>query len=241
MEFQKLWADGPLFAQAEHFRLGTDCVLLSDFVKLNRVRRGIDLGCASGAIALLLLCRKESLHMTGLELQADAVAIARENMEVNGFSSRSQLLCGDIRCHRELFGSGSFDLVVSNPPYFAPGRGLSSPDADKAAMRQECATVEELCAAAAPLLRHGGRFCVVYRPERLYELMCAMDSAGLAPKRLRFVQGRAEIAPCLVLLEGRKGGRAGLRIEPPLILNDDTMRSTAEWRRITHWEDGEKA
>jgi len=65
-----------------------------------------------------------------------------------------------------------------------------------------------------------------------------MDGAGLAPKRLRLVQGRAESAPSLVLLEGRKGGKAGLKIEPPLILNDSAGRSSAEWQRITHWGEG---
>ena len=79
-EFTTLWENGPVFAQAEHFRLSTDCVLLADFVNLSDVRRGIDLGCASGAIALLLLCRSKKLHMTGLEIVADAAALARENM-----------------------------------------------------------------------------------------------------------------------------------------------------------------
>ena len=99
-EFTTLWENGPVFAQAEHFRLSTDCVLLADFVNLSGVRRGIDLGCASGAIALLLLCRSEKLHMTGLEIVADAAALARENMERNGLAERSRMLCGDIRRHR---------------------------------------------------------------------------------------------------------------------------------------------
>ena len=75
-EFTALWEGGPLFAQAEHFRLSTDCVLLADFVNLRGAKRGIDLGCASGAIALLLLCRSEKLHMTGLELLGEAVELA---------------------------------------------------------------------------------------------------------------------------------------------------------------------
>ena len=56
-DFCELWQGGPRFAQAEHFKLGTDCVLLADFVNTASARRGIDLGCASGAISLLLLAR----------------------------------------------------------------------------------------------------------------------------------------------------------------------------------------
>lgn len=236
MPARELWPGGPLY---EGEGVQTDALALADFAGAARACRAADLGCGCGILLLLLGDMLPAVRLDGVEIRPGAAAMAEENLRRNGFSGRCRISVGDLRA--VALEKNAYDLVVSNPPYFAPGRGLSSPDADKAAMRQECATVEELCAAAAPLLRHGGRFCVVYRPERLYELMCAMDSAGLAPKRLRFVQGRAEIAPCLVLLEGRKGGRAGLRIEPPLILNDDTMRSTAEWRRITHWEEGEKA
>lgn len=235
MEFVELWENGPQFAQAEHFRMGTDCVLLSDFVNLNTARRGIDLGCASGAIALLLLCRSEKLHMTGLELQADAVALAEENMARNGFSARSRLLCGDIRCHRELFPSGSFDLVVSNPPYYPLGSGALSPDPARAAARGETdCTLEELCQAAAWLCRSGGSFCLVHKPERLSELMCTLSAHGLEPKRLRLVCHRPDAAPNLVLLEARRGGKPGLAIEPCLILREANGCESPEVRRIYH-------
>ena len=235
MEFQELWENGPCFSQAEHFRLGTDCVLLSDFVNLHTARRGIDLGCASGAIALLLLCRSEKLHMTGLELQADAVTLAEENMARNGFSGRSRLLCGDIRQHRELFPSGSFDLVVANPPYYPLGSGALSPDPARAAARGETdCSLEELCQAAAWLCRSGGSFCLVHKPERLSELMCCLSRHGLEPKRLRLVCHRRDAAPNLVLLEARRGGRPGLRLEPCLILREEDGSESAEVRRIYH-------
>ena len=51
-DFEPLWSGGPLFCQAEHFRLSTDCVLLADFVNTASALKGIDLGCASGAISL---------------------------------------------------------------------------------------------------------------------------------------------------------------------------------------------
>ena len=88
-DFTALWAGGPLFAQAENQRLSTDSILLADFVHIGQARRGIDLGCASGILSLLLLERGDKLHMTGLELDADAAALARANMEENGLSARS--------------------------------------------------------------------------------------------------------------------------------------------------------
>ena len=121
--FERLWENGPLFAQAEHFRLSTDCVLLADFVNTAGAVRGIDLGCASGAIALLLLARTDKLHMTGLEIVPEAASLAEESMRANALEARSDIVCGDIRRHRELFKAGSFDLIVANPPYFPVGSG----------------------------------------------------------------------------------------------------------------------
>ena len=234
-DFTALWPGGPVFAQAENQRLSTDSVLLADFVPPRRARRGIDLGCASGAVALLLLARDEALDMTGLELDENAAALARANLEKNGLTKRARIVTGDIRAHRELFGAGSFDLVAANPPYFPVGSGARSPDPARAAARSETdCTLEELCTAAAWLLQSGGRFCVVHRPERLSELFAAMTAHGLEPKRLRLVCKRFDSPPSLVLAEGRRGGRPGLRIEPPLLLTEPDGGESAELRRIYH-------
>lgn len=235
MNFQALWQGGPLFAQAEHFRLSTDCVLLADFVNSDRAVRGIDLGCASGAIALLLLERSPRLHMTGLEILSEAARLAEANMEKNGYQNRSRVITGDIRRHRELFRTGSFDLVVANPPYFPVGSGPMSQDKARATARGETeCSLEELCTAAAFLCRTGGRFCLVHKPERLSEVLCAMSAAGLEPKRLRLVCARPGAVPSLVLIEGRRGGKPGLKIEPDLFLSQTDGTESEEYRRIYH-------
>ena len=233
-EFTELWAGGPVFAQAEHFRLGTDSVLLADFVNTSGAARGVDLGCASGAIALLLLARSPALHMTGLELLPDAAALARENLEKNGLADRGEIIAGDIRRHRALFRAGSFDLVAANPPYYPAGSGSLPRDGGRAAARGETAcSLDDVCAAAAFLCRTGGSFSLVYKPERLSELLCAMSAHAIEPKRLRLVCNRAGDAPGLVLVEGRRGGKPGLRIEPELVLTAGGGES-AEFRRIYH-------
>ena len=234
-EFNELWAGGPVFAQAEHFRLNTDCVLLADFIDLHTARRGIDLGCASGAAALLMLCRTEKLHVTGLELVPEAAALAAENKERNALGDRSRILCGDIRDHRALFTAGAFDAAVANPPYFPVGSGYLSPDSRRAAARGETScTLEDVCAAAAYLLRTGGSFAMVYKPERLTDALCTLRAYGLEPKRLRFVCHRADSAPNLVLIEARRGGKPGLKAEPCLVLQNPDGTDSAEVRRIYH-------
>ena len=230
-----LWPGGPVFLPAPHAPLGTDSILLADFVRAAGAKRGVDLGCASGILSLLLLWREPGLHMTGLELNSSAAELARENMARNALSARSAMLAGDIREHRSLLPAGGFDLAVSNPPYFPLGGGALSPDAARAAARGETdCSLEELCAAAAWLLRTGGSFFLVYRPERLAELFCRMSAAGLEPKRLRLVCHRAESRPSLALVEGRRGGKPGLSIEPALVMTDAQGQESAEIRRIYH-------
>ena len=232
MEF---WPGGPRFRQAEHVRLGTDSVLLADFTPLGGARRGIDLGCASGALMLMLLARAEGLHMTGLEIVEAAARRAADNLRLNGWEARGDVVCGDIRAARQLFRAGSFDLAVANPPYFPAGSGALPADPDRAAARGElCCTLSELCAAAGWLLRTGGRFCLVHRPERLGEAIVCMSAQGLEPKRLRLVCAREDRAPSLVLLEGRRGGAPGLVIEPSLTLRDAEGRESEALRRICH-------
>lgn len=234
-EFFELWPGGPLFAQAEHFKLGTDCVLLADFANTAGRKRGIDLGCASGAIALLLLQKSQTIHMTGLEINPKAASLAEENMKINSLSERSGIITGDIRKCRELFKTGSFDLVISNPPYFPVGSGKLSPDKERAAARGETeCNLLDICAAAAYLLPTGGSFCLVHKPERLSEACCTMSRVGIEPKRLRMVSYKAESAPNLILIEGRRGGKPGLKIEPPLILTNSDGTESEEFKRIYH-------
>ncbi len=234
-KFTALWEGGPVFAQAGHFKLSTDCVLLADFVNISGRRRGIDLGCASGAIALLLLWRSGKLNMTGLELVEEAAELARENMARNGLEERSSVVCGDIRRHRELFKSGSFDLVVANPPYFPVERGYLSPDEKRSGARGEVScTLEDICTAASFLCCTGGSFCLVHKPERLSELFCTMTAHSLEPKLLRLVCHRAGSAPSLVLVEGRRGGKPGLDILPPLVLTGPDGKDSEEVLRIYH-------
>lgn len=233
-QFEALWQGGPMFAQAEHFRMGTDCVLLADFAR-GGGKRLIDLGCASGAIGVLMLANDEKISMTGLEIVPEAAELARENLRRNGFDERSEIVCGDIREHRRLFRAGSFDAVVTNPPYFPQGSGKPPRDENRAAARGElCCTMEDICTAAAFLCRTGGSFYAVHKPERMAELFCCMSAHGLEPKRLRLVCHNSGSAPNLILVEGRRGARPGLKIEPTLIIRNPDGSETEEIKRIYH-------
>ena len=236
MSYDELWCKGPTITQSENvFRLGSDSVLLSAFAKEGRAKKACDLGCGSGIISIYLAFNNKSLTVDAIDISETAAEITQINVDLNGLSDRINVKCSDIRDHRELFAAGSYDLVVTNPPYFAQASGKSAKTLPIATARdeRECA-LSDIVEAAAYLTRWGGRFAIVYRPERLNELFCAMTALGLEPKRLRMVQYMAGTAPSLVLVEGRRGGKPGLKIEPPLIMALDDGSDSAEIKKIYH-------
>ena len=205
---------GPFTYRQGGFPLGQDTLLLGRFATLRRGGRVCDLGCGAGALPLLLLARDSSLDLSGVELDGEAAALARRNLAENGLSG--VIRTGDLRRVREQFPAGCFDLVVSNPPYFPAGSGESG----GSARMELCCTLTQVCAAAAFLLKNGGRFALVHRPERLAGLMEALGQSGLEPKRLQMVQHDRDKPPAAVLVEAVRQGRPGLSVLPTLILNE---------------------
>ena len=205
---------GPFTYRQGGFPLGQDTLLLGRFATLRRGGRVCDLGCGAGALPLLLLARESSLDLSGVELDGEAAALARRNLAENGLSG--VIRTGDLRRVREQFPAGCFDLVVSNPPYFPAGSGESG----GSARMELCCTLTQVCAAAAFLLKNGGRFALVHRPERLAGVMEALGQSGLEPKRLQMVQHDRDKPPAAVLVEAVRQGRPGLSVLPTLILNE---------------------
>lgn len=217
------WAD-------ELFRPGLDSFLLAALPRLRPGLRVCDLGCGTGLLSLLLLERERTLEITGLEILPEAAALAQKSAARNRLEDRLRFVLGDLR--EAPLPAGGFDLVVSNPPYYPIHSGALAEDGPRRRARAEVdCTLTDVCRAAARLLRWGGSFCVVHKPERLTDLLCGLRESGLEPKRLRLVCRRAEEAPSLLLLESRRGGRPGLSIEKPFVLQTPDGRASPELDR----------
>lgn len=202
------------------FRPGTDTFLLSSLPRLKPDLRVCDLGCGTGLLSLLLLQRQRDLFVTGVEFQAEAAALAARAAAENGLREHFTVLQGDLREIRTLLPAGGFDLVVCNPPYYPvdSGHAPAAPALRDARGESGC-TLDDVCRAASYLLRWGGDLCLCHKPERLADVCCALRAHGLEAKRLRPVLQRPDSAlPSLVLIEGRRGGKPGLRWLSPLVL-----------------------
>ena len=192
------WPDGV-------FPLGGDSLALGEFATVKPRQRVCDLGTGNGALLLLLARQTEGLSLTGVELDPLSVHTARHNLEQNGLAG--EIIEDDLR--RAALPAGSFDLVLSNPPYFPVNAGTSG----GCARSEETCTLEELCAAAARLVKNGGRFALCHRPERLTDVLCTLRVHSLEPKRLKLISHSPAHPPNLILVEAMRQGKPGLSIE----------------------------
>lgn len=195
--------------------VGTDSGLLARFATLRRGMRVLDLGCGVGVLALLLAAREPGLTLDGIDIDPAAAALARRNLAENGLAG--EILTADLR-KPGWFSRGHYGLIVSNPPYFPLGTGELATRRSAAARSEVCCTLADLCRAAAPRLKTGGRFALVCRVERLTDLLLALRENDLEPKRLQLVQHRLESSPKLALVEAVRQGKPGLQAEPVLVL-----------------------
>lgn len=223
-----LWPNGPCFYyDTGLFPPGTDSFALAYFARPAHGGRVCDLGSGAGLLGILLLARDETLTIENVELSAPAIALARRAFAENGWAERAVFRTGDLRDAAVLPPAGSMDYVLSNPPYFRCGSGASAALPGRQTAREEVScTLADVCAAARRILRWGGRFALVHRAERLTDVLCAMRAHGIEPKRLRLLAKAPAAAPALLLVEGRRGGKSGLIIEPPLIAG------SAEWEQV---------
>lgn len=213
---------------------GTDAFLLSAFLRPAPRARAVELGCGNGIVSLLAARRGRFAQITALELQAELAALAERNVALNRLEGCVRVLQCDVREVTAATLGGEVEAVFANPPYMRADSGYASPHGIKQTARHETdGGVLEFAAAAARILKYGGVFYTVYRPDRLETLFAALKKNNFAPKRLLLVQDNPAAAPSMVLTEAKLGGKEGLTVLPTLLLHDapgDTVLSPAAAR-----------
>lgn len=201
------------------FCFGMDAVLLSGFARVKPGEQVIDLGTGTGIIPMLLEAKYDGKHYTGLEIQTEMAEMAARSVALNKLEEKISIVEGDIKKAGDIFGLSVFDVVTSNPPYMNDAHGLKNPDIPKAIARHEvmCA-LEDVVREAARLLRPGGRFYMVHRPHRLIEIITALTSHKLEPKRMKMVHPYVEKEANMVLIEAVRGGKSMIKVEAPIVV-----------------------
>ena len=210
-----------LIQRTDGLTYGTDALLLSSFID-SKNKKCVEFGSGTGIISLLMLQRNKARKIYAYEIQPDFASLTMRNAEINNFQDRLTVLSKDVRDASQGDTEGDVDIVFTNPPYMKNGAGIASNTDEKNIARREIfGGIFDFCASAKKLLKYGGKFYCVYRPDRLAELIYSLKSNSLEPKKFTFIHPYHDEAPSLVLIEARYGGGEELHITRPLCIYSD--------------------
>jgi tRNA1(Val) A37 N6-methylase TrmN6 len=215
------------------YRFSIDSILLACHAGPRPGDKVLDLGTGCGIIPLILAYHEPNLKIFGIEVQKELADIAGTNVEENHMGDIITILCKDMKELKNDMISGPVDLIVSNPPYRKVVSGRINPDMQRAVARHEIkVSLEDITSTSRRVLRTAGRFVTIYSAERITDLLTHLRSAGIEPKFLRMVHSGVKTEAKLVLVEGIKDGRPGVKIGPPLIIYDRDGAYTQEVEKM---------
>ena len=212
-----------LIQKKDGLTFGTDAFLLAAYIKENKRARAAELGCGTGIISLLCAAKEKLSKIYSFEVQESFYDITVRNVTNNNFSDRVIPRLADVRNISSADTDGELDVVFANPPYMKTTSGKRNDADEKFIARHEVmGTIDDFCASAKRLLKHGGKFYVVWRPDRLIDLIASLRKNSLEPKLMTFIHSDTESEPSMVLISATKGGKADIKVSAPLFLHDTT-------------------
>ena len=210
-----------IYQNTQMFSFSLDSVLLANFVNINKkVSNILDIGTGNAPIPLIL-SQKTDAKITGVEIQEDVFSLAK-SIQYNKLQNQITVINDDINNKYKEWNSESFDIITCNPPFFKITENVKLNESvyKRYARHEITLNIEQLFKIARKFLKNNGTINIVHRPDRLVEILSIMEQNNIEPKRLRFIYPRINESANMVLIEGVKMGKSGLKIEPPLIVHD---------------------
>jgi tRNA1Val (adenine37-N6)-methyltransferase len=215
------------------YRFSIDAVLLAWFADPSPDDTILDLGTGCGIIPMILAYRYPKVKIYGIEVQEELADIANLNIRGNGMEDRITILCRDIKTIKHEDISGPVDLAISNPPFRKSKSGRINPNEQRAIARHEIKmTLFDVVETARRMLKPSGRFVIIYPAERMTDILTQMRASGIEPKSIRMISSGKNTEAKMIVVEGKKGGRSGLKIGSPLIIYQENGSYSDEIEKI---------
>lgn len=216
----------------DYFNFSLDSVLLPNFIRTSKnIKNVIDFCTGNLPIPLILNKKLDSeCNIYAVEIQKEVYELAKETLKINNLTDRINLMNCDVKDLLNFFSTDSVDLITCNPPYFkVTEESLINENIVKSIARHEIfIKLEDIISLSKVLLKNNGSLCLVHRTERFVDIITTMRKNNIEPKRVRFVYPKNGKESNLVLVEGRKNGNPGLKIESPLYVHDNNGNYTSE-------------
>ena len=216
------------------FCFGIDSILLSDFAKeIKKESKVIDLGTGTGIIGILLCMKTELSKIIGVEIQKEVYDMAKRSIKLNNLENKFEIINENIKNLENIIETGTFDAVVTNPPYKKIGTGLTNENEKKLISRHEItANLEDFIKVSSKMLKDKGTLYMVHRPDRMVDIIELLRKYKLEPKKIKFVYPNANKDANLILLKAVKNANPFLKIEKPLYVYNQNGEYTDEILKI---------
>ena len=217
----------------EMFNFSLDSVLLPNFVTLNKkINNVLDIGCGNAPIPLIL-STKTNAKITGVEIQKDVYNLAIESIEINNKQDQINIINEDINDFYKEEETDSYDVITCNPPFFKyiETSNINKNDYKTIARHEVKLNLENLFMIARKLLKNNGVVAIVHRPERFVEIIEEMKKNNIEPKKVQFVYPKQNMEANIMLIEGSKNGKSGLKILPPIYTHLENGEYTEELKK----------
>ncbi len=223
-----------IYQNTEMFSFSLDSVLLPNFVTLNKnIKKVLDIGSGNAAIPLILTTKTDA-KITGIEIQEESYYLGKKSIEYNQLEDKIEFINDDVKEYAKKIESDTFDTITCNPPYFKVNDKSRFNDSDyKTIARHEIKlNLEELFKIAKKLLKNNGNIAIVHRPERLIDIIEEMKKNNIEPKKVQFVYPGVEKQANILLIEGIKNGKPGLKILKPIYSHLENGEYTDEIKKF---------
>lgn len=214
----------------EMFNFSLDSVLLPNFITINKnVKRVLDIGCGNAPIPLILSSKTDA-EIIGVEIQKKVSQLAQESVKLNKLENQITIINEDIKILKDKYPTEYFDIITCNPPYFEikDKSKLNASDYKTIARHEVTLNLENLLDISKKLLKNNGTLGIVHRPERLIDILTLMRKYNIEPKKIRFVYPKKNKEANILLVEGKKNGKKGLKIISPLFTHKENGDYTTE-------------
>lgn len=223
-----LW-DGELkiYQDTEMFKFSIDSVLLSNFVTINKsINKILDIGTGNSPIPLMLTKRTKA-KIDAIEIQEESYKLGYESIKYNNLQSQINIILGDIREKYKELENNSYDTIISNPPYYRKNVKIPLNESKKIARNEQSLSLNDLFVISKKLLKDGGNVSIVIDTERLTEVIELMKNNSIEPKRLQFVYPKKAKNSKILLIEGTKNGKTGIKVLNPIFIQDSSNQYTS--------------
>ena len=228
------FSDNIIYQDDDYFAFSLDSVLLANFVTIKLSDKKIIDFCSGNAPIPMLMSFRTKARIFGVELQKEVFSLGYDSVIENGMESQITLINDDIKNIDKFIEAESMDIVTCNPPYFKYQEAslVNNNDVKTIARHEVKLELEDVMKTSKYVLKNGGTFAMVHRPDRMIEIINLMQKYGIEPKKLRLVYPKIGKDANILLIEGVKNGKAGLKVLCPLYTHNEDGSYVDEIREM---------